>query len=262
MVCGSIELHLCTEAVVYSLLWLVNFQPAAVRFTYEWRYRSNPNIMLKRSDPAQELDGDGLMRLCTSPRARVLRRAASESESEREKAERAPGRAGLRTSAAPAHEEAEGRRRLAREIALSSGTSGTAACWRSCCRGGSRRQARPTGRHRSARSKQACLPLPPVGIHQACLRHSWNLFHQGNQMEASFRPAYNYFNKLSSSLRNGRILTDRFKAKTMVTESPCFSPISHLQLTAWCNISRPVLSVIIVIIVMFQSLGFSHYTFE
>ena len=128
--------------------------------------------------------------------------------------------------------------------------------------GGSRRQARPTGRHRSARSKQACLPLPPVGIHQACLRHSWNLFHQGNQMEASFRPAYNYFNKLSSSLRNGRILTDRFKAKTMVTESPCFSPISHLQLTALCNISRPVLSVIIVIIVMFQSLGFSHYTFE
>jgi hypothetical protein len=49
------------------------------------------------------------MRLCTSPRARVLRRAASESESEREKAERAPRRAGLRTSAAPAHEEAEGR---------------------------------------------------------------------------------------------------------------------------------------------------------
>ena len=52
-----------------------------------------------------------MMRLCTSPRARVLRCAASDSESER-----APHRAGLRMSAAPAHEEAEGRRRLAREI--------------------------------------------------------------------------------------------------------------------------------------------------
>ena len=57
-----------------------------------------------------------MMRLCTSPRARVLRRAALESESEREKAERVPRRAVLRMSAAPAHEEAEDRRRLAWEI--------------------------------------------------------------------------------------------------------------------------------------------------
>jgi len=75
-----------------------------------------PPRAARRADPAQELDGDGLMRLCTSPRARVLRCAASESESEREKAERAPRHAGLRTSAAPAHEEAEGRHQLAREI--------------------------------------------------------------------------------------------------------------------------------------------------